>query len=74
LTITGIIENECKSARISEKELKNGSKRMIVRTVREKVARRGVEELGLTSAEIARNLGVCTSTITRALSRSEVAA
>jgi REP element-mobilizing transposase RayT len=67
LTITGIIEKECKTARISEKELKNGSKRMIVRNVREKIARRGVEELGLTSAEIARNLGVCTSTVTRAL-------
>lgn len=74
LTITGIIEKECKTARISEKELKNGSKRMIVRTVREKIARRGVEELGLTSAEIARNLGVCTSTVTRALVRGEKAA
>lgn len=74
LTITGIIEKECKTARISEKELKNGSKRMIVRTVRETIARRGVEELGLTSAEIARNLGVCTSTVTRALVRREKAA
>ena len=74
LTITGIIEKECKTARISEKELKTGSKRMIVRNVREKIARRGVEELGLTSTEIARNLGVCTSTVTRALSRSEQAA
>ncbi len=74
LTITGIIEKECKTARISEKELKNGSKRMIVRYVREKIARRGVEELGLTSAEIARNLGVCTSTVTRALVRGEKAA
>jgi len=74
LTITGIIEKECRTARISEKELKNGSKRMIVRNVRERIARRGVEELGLTSAEIARNLGVCTSTVTRALTRSEAAA
>jgi len=74
LTIAGIIEDECKSARISERELKNGSKRVVVRTVREKIARRAVDELGLTSAEIARNLGVCTSTVTRALSRSEKAA
>ena len=74
LTITGIIEKECRTARVSEKELKNGSKRMIVRNVRERIARRGVEELGLTSAEIARNLGVCTSTVTRALTRSEAAA
>jgi len=74
LTITGIIEKECKTAKISEKELTNGSKRMIVRNVREKIARRGVEELGLTSAEIARNLGVCTSTVTRALVRGETVA
>ena len=74
LTIKGIIEQECKTARVSEKELKNGSKRMIVRKIREKIARRGVEELGLTSAEIARNLGVCTSTITRAIVRTERAA
>jgi hypothetical protein len=71
LTITGIIEKECKAAGISEKELKNGSKRVVVRTVREKIARRGVEEVGLAFAEIARNLGVCTSTVTRALTRSE---
>jgi hypothetical protein len=74
LTITGIIENECKIARISEKELANGSKRTIARNVREKIARRCVEELGMTSAEIARNLGVCTSTVTRALLRGENAA
>ena len=74
MTITGIIEKECKTARISEKELKNCSKRMIVRNVREKIARRGAEELWLTSAEIARNPGVCTSTVTRALTRSEKAA
>ena len=74
LTISGLIEKECKAARISEMELKNGSKRTLVRAVREKIARRCVEELGLTSAEIARNLGVCTSTVTRALVRGEKAA
>jgi IS30 family transposase len=47
---------------------------MIVRNVSEKIARRVVEELGLTSAEIARNLSVCTSTVTRALARGEKAA
>jgi putative transposase len=71
LTIKGIIDKECKTARISDKELRNGSKRMIVSKTREKIARRGIEELGLSSAEIARHLGVCTSTITRAMVRSE---
>jgi hypothetical protein len=47
---------------------------MIVSNVWEKIARRGVEELGLTPAEIARNLGVCTSAVTLALARSKKAA
>jgi REP element-mobilizing transposase RayT len=71
LTIKGIIEKECERARVSQQELKNGSKRFVVSKTREKIARRGVEELGLPSAEIARHLGVCTSTITRALARVE---
>lgn len=74
LTIKGIIEKECERACISQHELRNGSKRVVVSKTREKIARRGVEELGLPSAEIARHLGVCTSTITRALTRGESAA
>ncbi len=70
LTIKSIIEKECETARISHKELGNGSKRKTVSKARANIARRGVEELGLTSAEIARHLGVCTSTITRAIERS----
>ena len=73
-TIKNIIEKECKAARISDQELKNGSKRKVVSTVRTIIARRSADELGLTSAEIARHLGVCTSTITRALARVEGAA
>jgi REP element-mobilizing transposase RayT len=71
LTIQGVIEKECKTARISHQELKSGSRRKVVSSVRLKIARRGVDELGLTSAEIARHLGVCTSTITRALENTE---
>jgi len=74
LTINDIIEKECKIARISEKELRTGSKRTVIIKTREKIARRGIEELGLPSAEIARHLGVCTSTIIRAFGRSERAA
>ncbi len=55
-------------------ELKNGSRRHVVSIARKRIARRGVEELGLTSAEIARHLGVCTSTITRAVEKKEAGA
>jgi len=71
LTIQGIIEKECKMARLSPQELKSGSRRKVVSGARLRIARRGVDELGLTSAEIARHLGVCTSTITRALESTE---
>jgi len=67
--IEGIIQKECASAGISARELKNGSRRHVVSVTRMRIARRGVEELGLTSAEIARHLGVCTSTITRAIEK-----
>jgi REP element-mobilizing transposase RayT len=71
LTVRDIIERECQRAGVSPKELMNGGKRMIVSKTREKIARGGIEELGLSCAEIARHLGVCTSTITRALVRTE---
>jgi REP element-mobilizing transposase RayT len=74
LTIAGIIQKECAAARISERELKNGSRRHAVSMARMRIARRGVEELGLISAEIARHLGVCTSTITRAVEKESGAA
>lgn len=71
LTLQGLIDKECKSAKINPQELKSGSRRKVVSGVRLKIARRGVDELCLTSAEIARQLGVCTSTITRALENTE---
>lgn len=70
LTIKGIIEKECKTSGISQQELQNGSKRKMVSMARATIARRGADELGLPSAEIARHLGVCTSTITRAIERA----
>ncbi|GBD98785.1 hypothetical protein BMS3Abin07_00812 [bacterium BMS3Abin07] len=35
------------------------------------IAYRSIEELGLSTAEIARHLGVATSTVTRAIARGE---
>jgi putative transposase len=73
-TIEGIIRKECSAAGISDRELRNGSRRHVVSVTRTRIAWRGVEELGLTSAEIARHLGVCTSTITRAIEKEAGAA
>lgn len=69
LTLIKIIEQECKKGRISRKELESGSRRAKVSQTRALVARRGMQELGLSAAEIARHLGVATSSITRAIGK-----
>lgn len=74
LTLEDIIQKECAAAGIGDRELKNGSRRHVVSVTRMRISRRGVEEMGLTSAEIARHLGVSTSTITRAVERAVGAA
>ncbi len=69
LTLGKIIEQECKKANVGRIELESGSRRIMVSRTRAEVARRGIEELGLSAAEIARHLGVATSSITRAVAR-----
>ena len=70
-TITKIIEEECKKGRNNANELKGGSRRRKVSTVRARIAKRGVDELGLSMAEIARHVGVTTSSIAKAVARLE---
>ena len=50
-------------------ELRNGSRRKKVSLVRKKIACRSLKELGLSFAEIARNLGVNTSAISNIISK-----
>ena len=70
-TINNIIQEECKKEDVSPRELQNGSRRAKVSHVRSLIAYRAVRELGLPAAEIARNLGVNTSSITRAIAKME---
>ncbi len=69
--ITDLIEEECKKLRINPIELKSGSRRKRISEARAKIACRSMEELGLRAAEIAGNLGVNTSAITKAITRFE---
>lgn len=71
VTIDEIIEEECKNFQISRKEIEGGSRRAKASKARAVIARRCVEDIGLSAAEIARELGVNTSSITRALTRVE---
>jgi putative transposase len=66
-TIADIIREECRKSRISAEELRQGNRRRPVSETRLTIARRSREELGLSGAEIARQLGVNTSSINRAL-------
>ena len=70
-TIAMIIEEECKQGHISPNELKAGSRRRKVSTLRATIAKRGLNELGLYMAEIARHVGVTTSSIAKAVARLE---
>ncbi len=70
-TIANIIGEECKKRRISASEIKAGIRRQKVSETRAAIAFLAREELGLSAAEMARHLGVNTSSIVRALERVE---
>jgi REP element-mobilizing transposase RayT len=68
-SLVQIIDQECDRAQVSPKELEGGSRRREVSALRIRVAKRGLDELGLSLAEIARHVGVSTSGIARAIKR-----
>lgn len=70
-TISNIIKEECARNRVSPTELQAGSRRKTVSDMRANIARRSLDELGLSMAEIARHLGVNTSSITRTIAKLE---
>jgi len=70
-TIQSIIKEACGNEQISPVELKNGGRRKQVSALRMKIAKQCLDELGLTLAEIARHLGVNTSSIAKAIARAE---
>ena len=70
-TLAGIVEEECKKERISPNELKGGGRRRKISGLRATIAKRGLDELGLSLAEIARHVGVNTSSIRKAVLRLE---
>jgi putative transposase len=69
-TIRKIIDEECKKAGISPLEVTNGVSRRAVSRVRTVIAARGRTELGLSSAEMARHLGVAASSISRLIEKT----
>ncbi len=68
-----IVEEECKRERINPNELRGGGRRRKISGLRSTIAKRGRDELGLSLAEIARHVGVNTSSIRKAILRLEEA-
>jgi REP element-mobilizing transposase RayT len=65
-----LIRQACEQANLSLEELRLGSRRRAVRVVRSRLATQLVRELGLSLADAARQLGVSTSGISKALLRA----
>jgi putative transposase len=70
MSITHLIEAECRKHKVSRKEIEGGSRRAKVSRARAAIARRAMEDLGLSAAEVARHLGVNTSSIIRAAAKA----
>jgi len=66
-----LIAWKCKKGNISVSELKGGSRRGRIPQVRAEIAISLVESYGMPLAEVARQVGVSTSAISKALRRAE---
>ena len=69
---TKLIEEVCKKENVSVQELRMGSRRGNIPWVRSQIALRLVKDLGIPMAEVARQLGVTTSGICKAIERSKI--
>lgn len=66
-----VIVEHCKKQGVSVTELRSGSRRGIMPRVRAEIARRLVENYGLAMAEVARQVGISTSGVSRLLNRNK---
>jgi putative transposase len=67
--IDQIIKDKCASERVSEEELRGGSRRKQISKVRMEITEQVVEGIGVPLAEAARALGVSTSAISKMFRR-----
>ena len=70
-TILKIMDEECARVKISSQRVRGGGRRRKVCRLRAAIAKRGLDELGLSLAEIARHVGVTTSSVARAIAHLE---
>lgn len=65
-----VIRNICQHENINPEELRTGGQRRRVSTVRREIATKLVTALGLSLADVARQVGVSTSGISKVLTRA----
>ncbi len=65
------IKEECRRQKISFEAMTDGSRNRAITKARASIARKLLNEYGLTKAETARQLGVTTSAISKRLSRQK---
>jgi REP-associated tyrosine transposase len=65
-----LIAAECKKRKVSLTELRSGSRRGVIPAFRGHVSRKLVEDYGIPIAEVARQVGVSTSAISKSLRRN----
>jgi putative transposase len=65
-----LIAKECKKRKVSLTELRSGSRRGVIPAFRGHVSRKLVEDYGIPIAEVARQVGVSTSAISKSLRRN----
>ena len=70
-SIDRVIKEFCKEEGIKEEEVRNGGQRRVVSGIRAKTAYLLNRELGIPMAEIARNVGVCTTAVIKAIKKIE---
>ncbi|MDA8099615.1 MAG: transposase [Nitrospiraceae bacterium] len=70
-TLQKIVEEECAKSGIVRTELQGGGRRRVVSRIRAIIALRARTELGLSAAAVAREVGVGTSAITKAMAAAE---
>jgi putative transposase len=65
-----VVAEECKKSGVSLTELRSGSRRGRLPTVRTKIVRGLVENYGVRVAEVARQVGISTSGVSKILTRT----
>jgi putative transposase len=68
--IERVIAQECKKKGVSLTELRSGSRRGELPTIRAELVSKLIEDFGVSAAEVARQVGISTSGVSKILSRS----